>query len=585
MAKKGFFSIRAKLLLAFLVLTVPPLLFVGFFSYRSASQALIQQAIRQNERLVEKSIEQIDGHFMLYQRDISEIVRSGSAVFMMYDSGRDPADAVNEQKRYISGREYIAQIRFLDSNGIQFAGTAGKTALRKIEGEESLWFDRAKQGETVISDVYMSDDFNIPVMTIASSVMNAAGKFQGVIAMDMKISSVFRALRLSGAQSFAVNKEGKIIFHTLEDRILKDNIGTISNISFKRVISEMIGSRQADFAVYEDSGLPYYVFYAPYPQREWIMGLSVPESSFMIEPRKLLLAVLAITAGVVLITMAIAFWFSRQFTYPIRQFIAMLQNLVKNEADLTNKINIASSDELGMLADLFNQYLDTLRVMITEIRMVSDKAAGSSEEMSATSQEMNVSAQEISKVILQVSRGAAAQSQYIDDIFKVMENSAMSLKQVIDNAQTASLAVNQTTAQAEEAYVSAEGAVRKIGFLTASVQDTTKVIQGLGQMSLQIGQITQTITTIADQTNLLALNAAIEAARAGEAGRGFAVVAEEVRKLAEASSGAVRRIGGIIKSIQAESAKAIDAIQINAREVQEGKMQVVNIAKVMKDIN
>ena len=55
---------------------------------------------------------------------------------------------------------------------------------------------------------------------------------------------------------------------------------------------------------------------------------------------------------------------------------------------------------------------------------------------------------------------------------------------------------------------------------------TNSIIQDLGQSSMQIGQITELITSIAEQTNLLALNAAIEAARAGDAGRGFAVVAK-----------------------------------------------------------
>ncbi|MFA5362696.1 MAG: methyl-accepting chemotaxis protein [Candidatus Omnitrophota bacterium] len=589
MFKKRFFPFRAKLLLAFLALTAFPLLFVGFFSYRSASRALIQQAAIQNERLVEKSVEQIDSLFTLYLRDMSEIIHSGSVAFMTYGSGRNPEGVVNEQKRYISSREYIAQIRFLDMNGTQFIDTADQTAAPKTEGAGKLWFEQAKRGNMFISDVSLSENLKIPTLTIASPVMNEAGIVQGVAAVDIKASSIFKALRFrdgaDGSHSFAVNKEGKIIFHTQGNMILKDGIGAVSNDSFKQVIAKMIKSRQSDFTVYNEDGVVYYVFYTPYTLRGWSMGLSVPQAAFLTEPRKLLLAVLGITAIVVIITTVIAFWFSRQVTDPLRQFITMLRNLVKSEGDLTHKINITSSDELGILADLFNQYLDALHTMITEVRMVSDKAANSSEEMSATSQEMNVTAQEISKAIQQVSGGAVIQSRYIDDIFKVMEKLALSLKQVIDNAQTASLAVSQTTAQAEDAYLSAEGAVKKISFLTVSVQDTTKVIQGLGQMSQQIGEITGTITTIADQTNLLALNAAIEAARAGEAGRGFAVVAEEVRKLAEASSAAVRKIGGIIKSIQAESNKAVDAIQVNAREVQEGKAQIVNVTKVLHDIN
>jgi methyl-accepting chemotaxis protein len=104
-------------------------------------------------------------------------------------------------------------------------------------------------------------------------------------------------------------------------------------------------------------------------------------------------------------------------------------------------------------------------------------------------------------------------------------------------------------------------------------------------MSQQIGEITETITSIADQTNLLALNAAIEAARAGEAGRGFAVVAEEVRKLAEGSAEAVRKIGSLIRSIQSETNRAVNAIETSSKEVQEGKVHVAKIADVFIEIN
>ena len=90
--------------------------------------------------------------------------------------------------------------------------------------------------------------------------------------------------------------------------------------------------------------------------------------------------------------------------------------------------------------------------------------------------------------------------------------------------------------------------------IRGEVQAISKKIKSLGDRSLEISEIVNTIEDIASQTNLLALNAAIEAAGAGEAGLRFAVVADEVRKLAERSAKATKDIAVLIKNVQTRDA-------------------------------
>ncbi|MGE5308485.1 MAG: methyl-accepting chemotaxis protein [Deltaproteobacteria bacterium] len=256
-----------------------------------------------------------------------------------------------------------------------------------------------------------------------------------------------------------------------------------------------------------------------------------------------------------------------------------------SNGDLTQKISIASKDELGRLGDAFNKIISSMHQIVSQVRSSADKVASSAEEMSSSAQEMNATTQEVSTAIQKVSKGAGTQAEKVEETFETMEKTSTSIKQMVANAQSASQAVAHTSTRAEAGRATAQEAVDRIERLTGTVVDTSKVIQNLGQMSQQIGEITETITSIADQTNLLALNAAIEAARAGEAGRGFAVVAEEVRKLAEGSAEAVRKIGGLIRSIQNETNRAVTAIETSSKEVQEGKIQVSKISDVLTEIN
>ncbi|MFQ5418221.1 MAG: methyl-accepting chemotaxis protein, partial [Myxococcota bacterium] len=82
--------------------------------------------------------------------------------------------------------------------------------------------------------------------------------------------------------------------------------------------------------------------------------------------------------------------------------------------------------------------------------------------------------------------------------------------------------------------------------------------------------IVDVIDDVADETNLLALNAAIIAAQAGEHGRAFSVVADEIKDLADRVLASTKEIGGLISSVQEESANAVGAIENGTRSVSLG---------------
>ncbi|MFH0790673.1 MAG: methyl-accepting chemotaxis protein [Candidatus Omnitrophota bacterium] len=293
-----------------------------------------------------------------------------------------------------------------------------------------------------------------------------------------------------------------------------------------------------------------------------------------------IIAVLALLGG------SVVYYFIIQqgITSPLAKMMALAQTVA--DGDLSQKqIQIKSRDEIGELAGVFTKMSQNLKDMVSRVRGAAEKVAVSAQTMSSTTEEMNASTQEIANAIAQVTKGSTTQADRVEETFEIMEKSALSLKEVVANAQSASAAVGQTSIRAETGRIATQEAVEKIERLANTVIETAKTIQGLGQTSQQIGEITETITSIADQTNLLALNAAIEAARAGEAGRGFAVVAEEVRKLAEGSAEAVRKIGGLIRAIQNETNRAVTAIQTSSKEVQEGKTQVTKIADALGEIN
>jgi methyl-accepting chemotaxis protein len=265
-----------------------------------------------------------------------------------------------------------------------------------------------------------------------------------------------------------------------------------------------------------------------------------------------LLLIVSVITSVLAATLAVVL--TRGTIRPIRSLMTIFDKV--GGGDLTQRMHTRGNDEFAQLGSSFNTLITNMHEAINSVSCATVEVAAASTEIAASAEEMARSIDEQTRQIGQVSAAVTEMSASIGEVAEKATQTAIQA----DESGKAAIEGGQVVTQA----------VGDMNEIDATVTESARVVGELGRKSEKISEIIGVINDIADQTNLLALNAAIEAARAGEHGRGFAVVADEVRKLAERTTGATKEVADSINGIRRETELAVQQISAGTARVKQG---------------
>jgi len=276
-------------------------------------------------------------------------------------------------ERYIEGNSRLDYISVVDATG---AGVRSGAQLREPVIEELLQEGllRGLKGQPMVSHPVISSSLQEPILVLAEPITLGEAGVQGVVLAVASLGPLWPMTKQMGDEGlvkvYVVDGRGHLVAHSDPKKLEGDP--DYSGVEIVRQFLES-GGRLGSTVPFEMPGktgpVRWLGTYARVPDSDWGVIVQVEEEAAFYSANKMRRQSLALVGFVAVSATVLGTLFAGGITRPIQELALGAKRLAGG--DYATRVSVKSGNEVGVLAEAFNQMGGEIQKAIGEIRQAA----------------------------------------------------------------------------------------------------------------------------------------------------------------------------------------------------------------------